>query len=75
MFGLGQHFREKEGITRNEKWTKQELTKEEAAVVSVGQCEKICLSDGGGNYRWSASSRILDSYCVLMVLGPASYVV
>jgi hypothetical protein len=33
--GLGQQIREKEGITRIEKWAKQELTKEEAAVYFV----------------------------------------
>jgi len=61
--GLGRQIREKEGITRNEKWAKQELTKEEAVDVSVGQCAKICLGDGGGNYGWPASSRTLDSWC------------
>jgi len=47
--GLGRQIRKKEGITRNEKWAKQELTKEEAVVVSVGQCAKICFCDGHGN--------------------------
>ena len=47
--GLGRQIWEKEGITRNEKWAKQELTKEEADV-SVGQCAKIYFRDSCGNY-------------------------
>jgi len=41
--GLGRQIQEKEGITRNEKWAKQEVTKEEAVVVSVGLCANFAL--------------------------------